>query len=108
MVTDLRAEKELLKQANSKLMKRYIRVMNVRQVTLLFPSSSALEADRDLEHLTQLKTLQDRIRKLESAAQFELAEKNKMVDKLSNERGKPSNLCLVLSVFYFFLSCFQR
>ena len=65
-------------------------------------SHSTLETDRDkdAEHKTQVRTLQDRIKQLETMTRENIAEKAKVFDKLSSERGRhvPNGVLLLRHV----------
>ena len=69
---------------------------------------STLETDRDkdAEHKTQVRTLQDRVKQLETTARENISEKAKVFDKLSSERGRHMpNGVLPLLYVTLFVSC---
>ncbi|XP_048576646.1 protein fantom-like isoform X2 [Nematostella vectensis] len=70
LITDLKAENEILKEANEKLV------------------NSAFDVDREQQHRNRYRQQEVEIEQLRATLNSDLKEKNEILDKLSEERGK--------------------
>ena len=112
MLGDLRAERDLLKQANDRLMKGWgcsylYKMWNITHKLLYYPCS---KVERGEQQNAQLLSLQERVSQLEAAARQDGEEKTIAMDRLVRERGqlfKPCT-CIVMYIMCTVLSASTR